>query len=157
MFLQCKVCGKEFPEYDQRGFRNAGFTAHQNRCVSRANAASARATGDGSRDDTVDSSSGAIPSTRRPSQPRRLLPAPPRRSSQTPVSSPSSPAAAAVPVIVSPPLFMGNRLEFFPVHHCNYCVPQQYFHDPSCALLQFIMDLATDEAQPPYDSSSTQQ
>ncbi|ORY96603.1 hypothetical protein BCR43DRAFT_505437 [Syncephalastrum racemosum] len=35
MRLTCCVCGKEFPEYDQRGFRNAGFTAHQNRCIDR--------------------------------------------------------------------------------------------------------------------------
>ncbi|CAO3657580.1 unnamed protein product [Mucor hiemalis] len=34
-FLKCKVCQKEFPRFDQRGFRNAGFTAHQNRCVER--------------------------------------------------------------------------------------------------------------------------
>ncbi|KAL9555771.1 hypothetical protein MBANPS3_002210 [Mucor bainieri] len=32
-YLQCKICQKEFPRYDQRGFRNAGFTAHQNRCI----------------------------------------------------------------------------------------------------------------------------
>ncbi|GAA5816100.1 hypothetical protein MFLAVUS_009622 [Mucor flavus] len=31
--LQCKVCQKEFLKFDQRGFRNAGFTAHQNRCI----------------------------------------------------------------------------------------------------------------------------
>lgn len=35
MSLLCRVCGKEFPEFDQRGFRNAGFTAHQNRCIER--------------------------------------------------------------------------------------------------------------------------
>ncbi|CEI91157.1 hypothetical protein RMCBS344292_05457 [Rhizopus microsporus] len=35
--LQCKVCKKEFSEFDQRGFRNAGFTAHQNRCIERQN------------------------------------------------------------------------------------------------------------------------
>ncbi|KAI9495268.1 hypothetical protein BDB00DRAFT_786596 [Zychaea mexicana] len=35
MSLKCRVCGKELPEYDQRGFRNAGFTAHQNRCIER--------------------------------------------------------------------------------------------------------------------------
>lgn len=34
-YLQCKICNKEFPKYDQRGFRNAGFTAHQNRCIER--------------------------------------------------------------------------------------------------------------------------
>ncbi|KAI7875804.1 hypothetical protein K492DRAFT_220681 [Lichtheimia hyalospora FSU 10163] len=43
MNLQCKVCGKEFPEFDQRGFRNAGFTAHQNRCIGRATAAAVAA------------------------------------------------------------------------------------------------------------------
>ncbi|KAI9257461.1 hypothetical protein EDC94DRAFT_614506 [Helicostylum pulchrum] len=32
-YLQCKVCQKEFLKFDQRGFRNAGFTAHQNRCI----------------------------------------------------------------------------------------------------------------------------
>lgn len=32
-FEKCRVCGKEFLKYDQRGFRNAGFTAHQNKCV----------------------------------------------------------------------------------------------------------------------------
>lgn len=35
--LQCKICKKEFSEFDQRGFRNAGFTAHQNRCIERQN------------------------------------------------------------------------------------------------------------------------
>ena len=35
MSLRCRVCGKELPEFDQRGFRNAGFTAHQNRCIER--------------------------------------------------------------------------------------------------------------------------
>ncbi|KAG2227257.1 hypothetical protein INT45_008501 [Circinella minor] len=35
MNLKCRVCGKELPEFDQRGFRNAGFTAHQNRCIER--------------------------------------------------------------------------------------------------------------------------
>ncbi|KAI7848854.1 hypothetical protein BDC45DRAFT_574465 [Circinella umbellata] len=35
MHLKCRVCGKELPEFDQRGFRNAGFTAHQNRCIER--------------------------------------------------------------------------------------------------------------------------
>ena len=35
MSLKCRVCGKELPEFDQRGFRNAGFTAHQNRCIER--------------------------------------------------------------------------------------------------------------------------
>ncbi|CEG68238.1 hypothetical protein RMATCC62417_04539 [Rhizopus microsporus] len=35
--LQCKVCKKGFSEFDQRGFRNAGFTAHQNRCIERQN------------------------------------------------------------------------------------------------------------------------
>ncbi|KAG2236911.1 hypothetical protein BDF21DRAFT_460557 [Thamnidium elegans] len=32
-YLECKVCQKEFLKFDQRGFRNAGFTAHQNRCI----------------------------------------------------------------------------------------------------------------------------
>lgn len=32
---QCQVCGKEFPARDQRGFRNPGFTYHQNKCVQR--------------------------------------------------------------------------------------------------------------------------
>ncbi|RUP49638.1 hypothetical protein BC936DRAFT_141950 [Jimgerdemannia flammicorona] len=31
----CSVCGKEFPARDQRGFRNPGFTYHQNKCVQR--------------------------------------------------------------------------------------------------------------------------
>lgn len=31
--LKCRICQKEFPRFDQRGFRNAGFTAHQNRCI----------------------------------------------------------------------------------------------------------------------------
>lgn len=31
--LQCKICQKVFPKFDQRGFRNAGFTAHQNKCI----------------------------------------------------------------------------------------------------------------------------
>lgn len=31
--LQCRICQKIFPKFDQRGFRNSGFTAHQNRCI----------------------------------------------------------------------------------------------------------------------------
>ncbi|SAL95294.1 hypothetical protein [Absidia glauca] len=33
--LQCPICNQEFPAYDQRGFRNAGFTSHHNRCLER--------------------------------------------------------------------------------------------------------------------------
>ncbi|KAI8341214.1 hypothetical protein BC941DRAFT_467265 [Chlamydoabsidia padenii] len=33
--VECPICGQEFPVYDQRGFRNAGFTAHHNRCMER--------------------------------------------------------------------------------------------------------------------------
>ncbi|CAO3594614.1 unnamed protein product [Absidia cylindrospora] len=33
--VQCPICSQEFPLYDQRGFRNAGFTAHHNWCIGR--------------------------------------------------------------------------------------------------------------------------
>ncbi|KAI8341155.1 hypothetical protein BC941DRAFT_467207 [Chlamydoabsidia padenii] len=33
--LQCPICNQQFPAYDQRGFRNAGFTSHHNRCLER--------------------------------------------------------------------------------------------------------------------------
>lgn len=35
MKLQCPICHQEFPKFDQRGFRNAGFTSHYNRCLER--------------------------------------------------------------------------------------------------------------------------
>ncbi|KAI8376779.1 hypothetical protein BD560DRAFT_422314 [Blakeslea trispora] len=34
-FSKCLVCQKQFARYDQRGFQNPGFTAHQNRCIER--------------------------------------------------------------------------------------------------------------------------
>lgn len=63
MNLQCRICGKEFPEFDQRGFRNAGFTAHQNRCIERERQRS---------DELAGRRSSRVAST----VPRRLLPAP---------------------------------------------------------------------------------
>ncbi|KAI8077870.1 uncharacterized protein BX664DRAFT_45378 [Halteromyces radiatus] len=33
--LQCPICNQEFPALDQRGFRNAGYTSHHNRCIER--------------------------------------------------------------------------------------------------------------------------
>lgn len=38
MNKRCCVCGKEFPARDQRGFRNPGFTYHQNKCKRRQKA-----------------------------------------------------------------------------------------------------------------------
>ncbi|KAI8062706.1 hypothetical protein BC940DRAFT_321944 [Gongronella butleri] len=33
--IECPICHQEFPAYDQRGFRNPGYTAHYNRCAER--------------------------------------------------------------------------------------------------------------------------
>ncbi|KAI9305239.1 hypothetical protein BJ944DRAFT_239825 [Cunninghamella echinulata] len=35
MNLKCPICNQEFPKFDQRGFRNAGFTSHYNWCIER--------------------------------------------------------------------------------------------------------------------------
>lgn len=33
--LECFICKRKFPEFDQRGFRNSGFTSHKKRCQAR--------------------------------------------------------------------------------------------------------------------------
>ncbi|ORX48258.1 hypothetical protein DM01DRAFT_1395713 [Hesseltinella vesiculosa] len=33
MNITCPLCQQQFPAFDQRGFRNAGYTAHYNRCL----------------------------------------------------------------------------------------------------------------------------
>ncbi|KAL0088219.1 hypothetical protein J3Q64DRAFT_1846402 [Phycomyces blakesleeanus] len=189
MNLQCPLCFKEFPMYDQRGFRNAGFTAHHNRCVEKEV-------------QKVELSSGDTQRTIHPR--RRLLPAPsyfspsinnmgsvvpsqrlkltvskryfrkPRASpkSQIPLNNPpapSDPNPSDPPVAFLSPIahnspksepppdkplpqpwelqeqFIQQQLSFFataieeqiPVHYCDYCLPQQGLHHPSCTLLHF--------------------
>ncbi|KAI8149295.1 hypothetical protein BJV82DRAFT_662601 [Fennellomyces sp. T-0311] len=183
MSLRCRVCGKELPEFDQRGFRNAGFTAHQNRCIERERERREGAARPPQRAHTMNI-------------PRRLLPASPlsngrpsslrrRRHSSTTTHAPASsppypqhwvpasqqphpplrpPVAAMLPVASHhlppppprPPLVSSSMpqvyslptpsdllqertpIEYFPVQHCDYCVPQGGLHDPNCYLLQFV-------------------
>lgn len=233
MSLQCRICGKEFPEFDQRGFRNAGFTAHQNRCIERERQHNHELVGRRSSSRVVSA------------QQRRLLPAPAnatnlfrrqhqqeqqlstdlhsrrhrsqrRRSVQTgcnasistssttmlqPISLTSSATLSVstyyhsqpmvvmsestpillctappmlIPItttmqqenILSTPYHIQRRqpptsqqhqmhlasqptqssmphphtapLDFFPVHYCDYCTPQNGLHDPSCPLISFF-------------------
>jgi hypothetical protein len=71
-YLQCNICKKVFPKFDQRGFRNAGFTAHQNRCIERDYLAN-----------------NPVVQDQHPSPPKQrlLLPAPPSASSSTVIYS----------------------------------------------------------------------
>ncbi|KAI9486259.1 MAG: hypothetical protein EXX96DRAFT_646107 [Benjaminiella poitrasii] len=144
-FLECKICHKQFPKYDQRGFRNAGFTAHQNRCIER-----------------IANGAAAAEKQQKPKY-RLLLPAPPPQQqlvSQQP-PSPSSPlpdSLCSIPIQQQPDMMMQSPqsyadnmpsyayqeqdASFFimihllhsqPMFQCSHCTPDQYgFHEPCC-------------------------
>lgn len=144
--LQCEVCKKEFTEFDQRGFRNAGFTAHHNRCIDRQ--------------------------THRPSKKptvrcRLLLPAPKlefRNDSllqdhghyllSTTVCKPfltnvfeksqldalnasppfASSASLLTPASVAFDSCQDKKQMYYPVTYCDYCEPQDGSHKSNCVL-----------------------
>jgi hypothetical protein len=163
-YLQCKICKKEFPKYDQRGFRNAGFTAHQNRCIEREYLL---------RKSTVEHPP--------PPHKRRLLlpaPSPPRDSTMasnsssyyTPYSNnqqqqhnQSEPfafvSASALDIDFSLFSNVGHHSidtfdlnitystqyiseRHFPITQCDYCAPEHGLHQPSCLLLADIVSQA---------------
>ncbi|ORZ21638.1 hypothetical protein BCR42DRAFT_196559 [Absidia repens] len=91
--IRCPICNQEFPAYDQRGFRNAGFTAHHNRCLERRQQQNEPQ----QRDHHTSRASRFAWAVR-----RRLLPARPRPTSSTNVviegqnrSSPQSPLSGS--------------------------------------------------------------
>ncbi|KAG1297603.1 hypothetical protein G6F66_002456 [Rhizopus arrhizus] len=146
--LQCEVCKKEFTEFDQRGFRNAGFTAHHNRCIDRQ--------------------------THRPSKKptvrcRFLLPAPKlefrndsllqghdnyllsttarkpflanvfERSQLDVLNDYASPQFASSTSILTPTSVASDSCQdkkqmYYPVTYCDYCEPQDGSHKPNCIL-----------------------
>lgn len=121
MRLKCCVCGKEFPEYDQRGFRNAGFTAHQNRCIERERSLHE-------------------PPVLSPPSRRVLLPAPPRPSPPPSVqAAPSLVSTATTTSGISFPLAIasvsssgtdsGNRNSAVSgAYHSNFHHPNQHHY-----------------------------
>lgn len=148
--LQCKVCKKELSEFDQRGFRNAGFTAHQNRCIERQNRE-------------------RNPKQFTPKRKRRLLlPASPNltRSGTSPpsvthlpstslsfinYSSPSTVSSllsfqSAAPILVSTPISAEHPMNYQQLHnasmptiypavsHCGYCNLDNGLHASTCPL-----------------------
>ncbi|KAI9023874.1 hypothetical protein CLU79DRAFT_886946 [Phycomyces nitens] len=183
MNLQCPLCFKEFPMFDQRGFRNAGFTAHHNRCVEKEVQKAELSSGDVQR--TIHQKRRLLPApthyspnasplgslgppqrpkltvTRRCLQKQRASSKPhPPPDNPTPLDLPAdflSPAASSPPkaeLSHHKPLpqpwelqeqFIQQQLsllatvieEQIPVHYCDYCLPQQGLHHPSCTLLHF--------------------
>ncbi|KAF1804188.1 hypothetical protein V8B55DRAFT_1413417 [Mucor lusitanicus] len=141
-FLQCKICQKEFPKYDQRGFRNAGFTAHQNRCIEKEYLSSHPAT--------------------EPQQPavnrqRMLLPAPssPRHHSLlTPAPAPATTTVSSnlyTPMPTTEELLDTANVPLddsvivpsaglFPITHCDHCTPEYGLHQVTCLVIAEIVN-----------------
>ena len=111
LYLKCKICQKEFPRFDQRGFRNAGFTAHQNRCIEREYLLN-------------------NPVVERQSSPRQrlILPAPPTSNS----SSPSSIVIAGRSNSTSPIIQQPQQTH----HQLTFLQQQQQTVDPYGAVFQ---------------------
>ncbi|CEP08025.1 hypothetical protein [Parasitella parasitica] len=115
---QCKICFKEFPRYDQRGFKNAGFSAHQNRCVER--------------DQSKKEPSPEQPS---PKKPRMLLPA-----SISPSSSmPTTDELLNTPNVAIDRSITLSTSSVFQITQCEYCTPESGLHNPSCPEIESIV------------------
>ncbi|KAI8372052.1 hypothetical protein EDC96DRAFT_77950 [Choanephora cucurbitarum] len=122
--LKCIVCHKQFARYDQRGFRNPGFTAHQNRCIERRYQSKTK------------------PKLKPKPNLRTLLPASVRhngsiaRQSNSSCSTKPTPATAPIGSTTS----FDSRIttsavidEFVSADiQCNYCIPQFGRHRVSC-------------------------
>ncbi|KAI8048149.1 uncharacterized protein B0P05DRAFT_564692 [Gilbertella persicaria] len=143
-FLRCKICQKQFPRYDQRGFRNAGFTTHQNKCIEREYLMK-------------------NPVIQQQSAPKRriLLPAPSkdRKNWQQSYGVPQYQNATQTPSTVNENTFINvstndsSHIEqlsvperIFPILQCDYCVPEYGMHHSSCTLLADIIDPKNSDA-----------
>ncbi|OBZ88374.1 hypothetical protein A0J61_03576 [Choanephora cucurbitarum] len=127
--LKCIVCHKQFARYDQRGFRNPGFTAHQNRCIDRR----------------YQSKTKLKPKLKPRPNLRTLLPAPVRHSgSMQRLARQSNPSYSTKSTLATAPI--GSTTSFdsrittsavtnefvFADIQCNYCIPQFGRHRISC-------------------------
>lgn len=140
-YLQCKICQKEFPKYDQRGFRNAGFTAHQNRCIEREYV---------SNNPNAEQQQPAI------NRQRILLPAPspPRNnissftasnSTTTTTSTLYAPMPTTEELLDTANVPLDNSVivpagGLFPITHCDYCIPEFGLHQVSCLVIAEIVN-----------------
>lgn len=126
-FLQCKVCQKEFPKYDQRGFRNAGFTAHQNRCIEREYLLN---------HPTVQQQQPPV------NRQRMLLPAPsPPKQSLLPYAP--MPTTEELLDTVNVPLdnsVIVPAAGLFPITHCDHCIPEYGLHQVTCLVIAEIVN-----------------
>ncbi|KAG2191073.1 hypothetical protein INT46_000709 [Mucor plumbeus] len=140
-YLQCKVCQKEFPKYDQRGFRNAGFTAHQNRCIEREYL---------SNNPNAEKQQPAINRQRMllpaPSPPRNnLLPLTASNSATTNASTLYAPMPTTEELLDTANVPLDNSIilpagGLFSIIHCNYCTPEFGLHQVSCLVIAEIVN-----------------
>jgi hypothetical protein len=130
--LECRICKKLFPKYDQRGYRNAGFTAHQNRCIER--------------ESILASSPVQVPVKR-----RRLLPAPPKENTGERLTATQNQERVNVSTEMNHPTIQYDEQnpsshenpstsDFQPVLRCNYCEPENGVHQGICSIIRFIED-----------------
>ncbi|KAI8884199.1 hypothetical protein K501DRAFT_272003 [Backusella circina FSU 941] len=137
--LECKICRKLFPKYDQRGYRNAGFTAHQNRCIER---------------ESILASS----PVKTPVKRRRLLPAPPKDNVSESFTPTQKQGGDAHTDANPPPTSTINACtaqhgepnpssqqststnDFQPVLRCDYCEPENGVHQVNCSIIRFVRD-----------------
>ncbi|CAO3615327.1 unnamed protein product [Mucor fragilis] len=137
-FLQCKICQKEFPKYDQRGFRNAGFTAHQNRCIEREYL---------SNRPTTEQQQPAV------NKQRMLLPAPSplKDHHRLPASVPAAINNIYAPMPTTEELLDTVNVPLddsvivpagglFPITHCDYCTPEYGLHQVTCLVIAEIVN-----------------
>ncbi|GAN01508.1 hypothetical protein MAM1_0008d00941 [Mucor ambiguus] len=140
-FLQCKICQKEFPKYDQRGFRNAGFTAHQNRCIEREYLSNHPTTGQ--QQPTVNRQRMLLPAPSPPNHHSLLTPAP------APVTTIISNLYTTMPtteeLLDTANVSLDNSVivptgGLFPITHCDYCTPEYGLHQLSCLVIAEIVN-----------------
>jgi hypothetical protein len=169
-YLQCKICNKEFPKYDQRGFRNAGFTAHQNRCIEREYSLKNPTVEQPPlshkrrlllpapsppRDSSMMVSSGYYTLTNNQSEPFTFVNAPPPFSMDLSLFSNVNHRSVDINPSSSFDLnaYNTDNLErvperFFPITQCDYCTPEHGLHQPNCLLLADIVSQAPSDFPP---------
>ncbi|KAK4520350.1 uncharacterized protein ATC70_008484 [Mucor velutinosus] len=139
-FLQCKICQKEFPKYDQRGFRNAGFTAHQNRCIEREYL---------SNRPTTEQQQPAV------NRQRMLLPAPSTPNYHSLLTAALTSVTTTINTLHAPMPTTEELLDtanvplgdaaivlaggLFPITHCNHCTPEYGLHQVTCLVITEIV------------------
>lgn len=155
-YEKCRVCQKEFLKYDQRGFRNAGFTAHQNKCVEKGQLLTNRASDEKNNkrnqrlllpasrsSEPLYSPYSSKNRMRKPSLPERQRIQSPAVHFTSPTHSvdPTNSGLFQVPPSTSstPPQSLLED-NIFPVMQCNYCTPNFGSHQPDCPFLTDMMN-----------------